>query len=359
MDNIPFAPTEETMPMRRHRTTKTLAAALAAVVLLAVAGAAALWWYGDRQVGSLDVETAVPGDTDGDGTVDAPELQDVVNVLVVGSDSRDELTAEQRKELGTGDFEGNRTDTVMVVQVDPEREAPAVLSFPRDLLVERCDGTEGRINEAFAIGEADGSGGPACLIRTITGLTGIPIHHYMQMDFLGFVDVVDALGGVPMCLGRPLADPDANIDLQAGCQTLSGKEALGFVRARKVDSDLGRIQRQQRFLGAVAGRALSPEIALNPVRAKRLIDTGSQAVQADDGLSVGLMRSMASTFDGADGSSMDMRTVPTVDQMIDGVAYLVAQEQAAEQLYAAFRAARSAPKGIGVDATQDTGEDSG
>ena len=336
------------MSPRPRRTTKTLAAVLAAVVLLAVAGVAALWWYGDRQVGSLDVETAVPGDTDGDGVVDAPELEDVVNVLVVGSDSRDELTAEQRKELGTGDFEGNRTDTMMVVQMNPRQEAPAVLSFPRDLLVERCDGTEGRINEAFAIGEAGESGGPTCLIRTITGLTGIPIHHYMQMDFLGFLDVVDALGGVPMCLGRPLVDPDANIDLEAGCQTLSGQEALGFVRVRKVDSDLGRIQRQQRFLGAIASRATSPEIALNPLRAKQLIDTGSQAVQTDDGLSIGLMRSMASTFDGADESSMDMRTVPTVPQTIDGVAYLVAEEEPAEQLYAAFRTARPAPEGVGV-----------
>ena len=338
---------------------RTLAAVLAAVLLLGVAGAAALWWYGDRQVGSLDIETAIPGDTDGDGVVDAPELQDVVNVLIVGSDSRDELTAEQRKELGTGDFEGNRTDTMMVVQMDPRREAPAVLSFPRDLLVERCDGSDGRINEAFAIGEADGSGGPTCLIRTVTGLTGIPIHHYLQMDFLGFVDVVNAVGGVPLCLGRPLVDEDANIDLEAGCQTLTGQEALGFVRVRKVDSDLGRIQRQQRFLAALADRATSPAIALNPLRAKGLIDTGSRAVQADDGLSVGLMRSMATTFDSAEESAMDMRTVPTMGQTIDGVAYLVAQEEPAEQLYAAFRAARPAPAGVGVDTTQDVSEDEG
>ena len=346
------------MPIRRARTTRALAVTLAAAVILVGGAAAALWWYGDRHVGSLDVETAIPGDTDGDGVVDAPELQQVRNVLVVGSDSRDELSAQQRKELGTGDFEGNRTDTMMVVQMDPRREAPAVLSFPRDLLVERCDGSEGRINEAFAIGEAGEGDGPSCLIRTITGLTGIPIHHYLQMDFLGFVDVVDSLGGVPICLGRPLEDQDANIDLPAGCQTLSGQEALGFVRARKVDSDLGRIQRQQRFLSAIADRATSPQVALNPLRAKELIDTGSQAVQADAGLSVGLMRRLASTFGAGDASSMDMRTVPTVGQTIDGVAYLVAVEDQAEQLYAAFRAARPAPNGIGVDKTQDVTDDS-
>ena len=346
------------MPTRRRRATKVLAGVVALVVVLGVAGAAALWWYGDRQVGSLDVETAVPGDSDSDGVVDAPELTDVVNVLVVGSDSREDLTAEQRKELGTGDFEGNRTDTVMVVQLDPSREAPAVLSFPRDLLVERCDGSDGRINEAFAIGEAGDTGGATCLIRTVTGLTGIPIHHYAQMDFLGFVDVVDAVGGVPMCLRRAIEDPDANVDLPAGCQTLSGEEALGFVRVRKIDSDLGRIQRQQRFLGALADRATSPDIALNPLRAKQLIDTGSQAVQADDGLSLGLMRRLASTF-GGEAEDMDMRTVPTVAQTIDGVAYLVAEEQPAEQLFAAFRKARPAPEGVGVDTTQDAGDDQG
>lgn len=326
-------------------------------MLLGGLGIGALLWYGDRQFGTFDVETQTPGDTDGDGVVDAPELRDVVNVLVTGSDSREDLTAEQREELSTGNFEGIRTDTIMVVQMDPRREGPAILSLPRDLLVERCDGSEGRINEAFQIGESTGVGGPTCLVRTIRSLTDIPIHHYMQIDFQGFVDVVEAMGGVRMCLGQPIADEAANIDLPAGCQILNGREALGFVRVRKIDSDLGRISRQQRFLGAVAEQVTSPRTALNPGRTFRLIDTGADAVQGDDGLSIGVMRRIATTFRGATSDAIDMRTVPAVEQAIDGIAYLVPEQEQAERLFAAFRAAEPAPEGVGVDRNRDVTEE--
>ncbi|HVM18872.1 MAG TPA: LCP family protein [Egibacteraceae bacterium] len=347
-------PTDPASPNRRRRRRVKGAVAIVVVLLLVAAAAVAtLLWYGDRQIGTLDVETQIPGDTDGDGVVDAPELRDVVNILVAGSDSRDDLTADQRQELGTGDFEGVRTDTVMVVQMDPRREGPAVLSLPRDLLVERCDGSQGRINGAYEIGAATDVGGPTCLVRTVQTLTGIPIHHYVELDFQGFVDVVDAMGGVDLCLGRPISDEDANIDLPAGCQTLNGPEALGFVRVRNIDSDLGRISRQQRFLAAVADQVTSPRMAVQPGRLLRLIETGAQAVEADHGLSIGFMRRIAATFSGATADTIDMRTVPAVDETIDGVAYLVPDPKPAEELFAAFRSAQAPPEGVGVDRNRD------
>src|SRR3712207_9000302 len=90
-----------------------------------------------------------------------------------------------RRRLGLGSFEGIRTDTVILVQLDPRRDAAAMLSFPRDLLVERCDGSEGRINGAYEIGLEKKVGGPSCLVRTVRKMTGIPIHHYVQVDFAG------------------------------------------------------------------------------------------------------------------------------------------------------------------------------
>jgi LCP family protein required for cell wall assembly len=134
----------------------------------------------------------------------------------------------------------------------------ALLAFPRDLLVTRCDGSTGRINVAEAIG------GPSCLVQTVRELSGIDVQHYLRVTFGGFVDVVDAVGGVELCLEEPIDDRDAGIDLPAGCQVLEGPDALGYVRVRKIDDDLGRIQRQQRFLQALARRGRGAEHDAQP-----------------------------------------------------------------------------------------------
>ena len=337
-------------PRRRRRAFKIIVAIVAALVLLAAITAAALTWYSDRQIDALDVETQIPGDTDGDGIVDAPELRDIRNVLVVGSDSREELTAQERKELGTGSFSGTRTDTIMLVQLDPERDGAAVLSFPRDLLVERCDGSEGRINGAYEIGEANGTGGPTCLVRTVSDFSGIPVNHYVQLDFEGFVEIVDVLGGVRMCLGRPLVDEDANIDLPAGCQQLSGKDSLGFARVRKTDSDLGRIERQQRLIRAIVTQTSSARVALDVPRLFRFASAVGDAVETDEGLSMGTMRSIAFTFRDLESKGIVTSTVPVTDQMISGVAYLVAETEEAEALFETYR------RGVAASSTAGPGD---
>lgn len=350
------ADTEEAAPAGRPRSgwrrwRRLLLGLVLVGALLAGATVGGLLWYGNREIGSMDVDTAVPGDTDDDGSVDVPELSRLLNVLVVGSDSREDLSAQERERLGTGQFEGTRTDTIMLMQLDPERKGAAILSFPRDLLVERCDGTQGRINGAYEIGEEGEMGGPTCLVRTVSDLTGVAINHYVQIDFTGFVDVVDALGGVRMCLGKPIVDQDANVDLPAGCQTLSGREALGYVRVRKIDSDFGRIERQQRFLAAVVKQASSPRAALNVPRLFELVDVTADAVEADRGLSLGVMRRIAFSFREAQAGDLDARTVPAFDRTIDGVAYVVADPKPAEKLFAAFRKGVAAPRGVGTKPT--------
>src|SRR6056297_1054617 len=167
-----------------------------------------------------------------------------INVLLVGSDSREDLSDDERRELSTGSAEGERTDTIILLSVDGGDVA--LLSFPRDLWVTRCDGSVGRINAATRVG------GPSCLATTVSSLSGIDIHHYATVTFGGFRDLVDAVGGVELCLEAPIADRDAGIDLPAGCQVLDGTDALGFVRVRKIDDDFGRMGRQQEFLRAFA-----------------------------------------------------------------------------------------------------------
>jgi LCP family protein required for cell wall assembly len=335
------------------------------VLLLGISALVAIW-YGVASIDRVDVDLAEPGaagpgaavDTDGDGVPDRPEgpataeieeLTEILNVLVVGSDSREGLTQEQLLELGTEADDGNRTDTIMLLQLDPRREQVSLLSFPRDLLVTRCDGTEGRINAAVAIGEETGVGGGTCLVRTITEFTGIPINHYIQVDLVGFIDVVEALGGVSLYLDEPIRDVAAGADFDAGCVTMDGLEALTFVRARQIDNDFGRIARQQRFIREVVRESSSLGTLANPARLFSLVDAGARAVETDRALSVRELQRIAFSLRDLEPERLDTRTVPTTSQRIDGAALEVADEDDAEALFTAFREATVAPDGLGRD----------
>ena len=196
-----------------------------------------------------------------------------LHILITGSDSRDALSAEERIALTTGSAAGERADTILLLTVVGGRAG--MLSFPRDLSVERCDGSVGRINGALAIG------GPTCLVETVHRLSGIRAHHHIAVTFGGFRDVVDAVGGVELCLDRPIRDRSAGIDLPAGCQVLDGADALGFVRVRKIDSDFARIARQQQFLRALASELTDPTLVVRPWRLLPIVLGASRAVTVD------------------------------------------------------------------------------
>ena len=353
-----FGPTAQGGHRRQHgalnwrRFGVTLAAVLGLCGLAATATGAALLLYGNNKIDRVEVDGITPVEpgqaaAQAEEAVQIDEVRDVRNILLVGSDSRAGLDREARKKLGTGKFEGTRTDTIILLQLDPLREGAAMLSFPRDLLVTRCDGTQGRINGAFEIGENNGGGGPSCLVETVTDLTGIDINHYAQIDFQGFVDMVDTLGGVRLYLDEPIADDDANIDLPAGCVTLDGRQALGFVRVRKIDDDFGRIARQQRFLREVVAQLTTARIALDVPRLFRLVDAVGEAVNADPSLTLGVMRKLAFSFRDLTADRIDTRTVPAFNRIIGGAAYVVADPEPAEVLFAAFREAVAAPAAVG------------
>ncbi len=266
---------------------------------------------------------------------------------MVGSDSREGLTRKERRELGVGSFDSVLTDTIILLQLDPRRDAAALLSFPRDLYVTLCDGREGRINAAYAVGESGDAGGPSCLVRTVKDLTGIPINHYIEVEFAGFVDFVDRLGGVQLYLDEPIQDDDAHVDLPAGCVTLDGKDALGFVRVRKLDSDFGRIARQQRFIREVVDKVTSARIALDVPRLFRLVDAGAKAVDTDEDFSLGEMRRLAFSLRELTSERLDTRTVPGFNRDIGGADVVVPDEDKAERLYSAFREGEAAPRHLG------------
>lgn len=325
----------------------TIVLGIFAVIFLGAAttlGALAL--VGSRGISTVDIgsrdrqEAVAEGEQ---GTVLA-EVEGITNVLLVGSDSREGLTGEEMVQLGTDDDgrdgSGGLTDTLMLVQLDAEEDRASLLSFPRDLLVTHCDGTRGRINAAFSYGEElEPGGGPACLVDTVENLTGVPVDHYVQVDFEGFIDAVNELGGVTFYVDEPLNDVRAGLDIPAGCVTFDGAKALAFVRARHLDNDFGRAARQQRFLREMIDEASSFDTLTNPTRLLGFTQAIGNAITTDEGLSSAMDRAgLAWTFRELSNEGIDTRVVPAFDENFNGASVLVIDEQHAEPLFAQFRA---------------------
>ena len=200
-----------------------------------------------------------------DPTGARPAATDGYDYVLVGSDSRQGLTPEQQKQLNTGsvrDAGGLRTDSIILVHVPSGDGKPALISLPRDSYVPIPGHGHNKINAAYSIG------GPKLLVETIEQVTGVRIDGYVEIGFVGFASVVDSLSGVDICVKRNMKDAYAGINLKAGCQTLDGRNALGYVRARYSDprGDIGRVERQRQFLGAIMHKAVSPSTVLIPWR---------------------------------------------------------------------------------------------
>ncbi len=238
-----------------------------------------------------------------------------MNVLVVGSDSRDGLSDEQLQQLGTEAVEGRRTDSIFLLSA--RGGSAAMLSFPRDLFVQRCDGTQGRINGAYS------QGGPSCLVQTVSEVSGIPVTHYLEIDFAGFIGLVDAVGGVQVFLEAPLVDVPAGVDLPAGCSRLDGRQAIGFVRARGDGGDLGRIARQQRFLKELVEEVASLRTLVDVPRLFAVARSAGAAVTADRGFGPFDLLRLARAGRGLAGGGLATYTVASTPQEIGGAAVLV------------------------------------
>ncbi|HET8970814.1 MAG TPA: LCP family protein [Candidatus Nanopelagicales bacterium] len=209
-----------------------------------------------------------------------PDDQPGTTYLLVGSDSRDDLTAEERKDLGTGGPVGQRTDTIMLLHTG---DGPNLLmSIPRDSIVSiPGHGDAEKVNAAYAFG------GPKLLIRTLEDETGIRIDDYVEIGFGGFVGMVDAVGGVEICPTTAMKDPLANLDIEKGCQEADGKTALGYARSRHTSNigDIDRAKHQREVVSAIGKEGLSPWTFLNPVRYYRLNMAGADSFSVSEGTS--------------------------------------------------------------------------
>jgi LCP family protein required for cell wall assembly len=235
------------------------------------------------------------------------------NLLVVGSDSREGL--EDADGSSYGNVGGQRNDTTLVVRVEPAGKRISMLSIPRDLVVPIAGAGENRINAAF-------TGGPGQLVSTIEQNFGIPIHHYVLIDFDGFRAIVDALGGIDVRFPYPSRDVKSGLDVrEAGCRHLNGDRALALARSRyfayQVDgvwrsdpwADLGRIRRQQAFLQALVKAALDKGLT-NPVRANAFVGSLVHEVTKDSALRVSDVIRTGAAFRSFSPSQLATYTLP-------------------------------------------------
>ncbi|MFF9029213.1 LCP family protein [Streptomyces iakyrus] len=211
-------------------------------------------------------------------------VKDARNILLIGSDSREGSdNARYGRDSGT-----ERSDTTILLHLSAGRDSATAVSIPRDLMVNlpgcrRPNGSRSAprfamFNQAFQLG------GSACTIRTVEKLTDIRVDHHVVVDFHGFKEMVDAVDGVEVCLRQPIDDRAAKLRLPAGRVTLDGEQALGYVRARKTlgdGSDTERMERQQRFLGALVNKVRSNDVLLNPVKLYPVLDAATSSLTTD------------------------------------------------------------------------------
>ncbi|MGH2635893.1 MAG: LCP family protein [Actinomycetota bacterium] len=260
------------------------------------------------------------------------------NYLLLGSDSREGLTPEEQEAFGTDEDIGgeNRSDTIILVHTRPGQKEAIFLSFPRDLWVDIPGIGMGRINSAFE-GGIDGDGAPR-VARTVKDLTGMQIHHVLYVSLAGFQGLVDALGGVDMCVPYPMVDELTGLDIEAGCQRFDGATALAYVRTRHQPCDdipdFARITRQQQFLRAVISEMLSPGRLVDlPTLVPELLDN----LVVDDGLNVADLVYLAGELQGVGTENADFRTVPTVPGWEGELSIVRMVEPDADELFTRIR----------------------
>ncbi|MFG2895141.1 LCP family protein [Streptomyces sp. NPDC048248] len=248
--------------------------------------------------------------------IDRPETGDGTNYLIVGSDSREGMSAEEKKKLHTGSAEGKRTDSMMILH--DGSNGPTLISLPRDSDVEipsfvgsdsgkKYSGTgrHTKLNAAYA------EDGPELLVRTVEFNTKLHIDHYVEIGFAGFANIVDAIGGVEMSIPKAFKDKNSGADFPAGKQTLNGQQALAFVRTRHAfaGSDLDRTKNQQKFLAALASQTATPGTILNPFKLYPTMGAGLDTLITDKDMSLfnlGQMFFAMKGVTGGEGKSMNM-----------------------------------------------------
>ncbi|MEU2351126.1 LCP family protein [Modestobacter sp. NPDC049651] len=316
----------------RHRRSPAVIARLVGGLLsvLLLAGSGWGWYLARVAQASVSRTDAIPadGNTDVNGKDHAGQE---MNLLLVGMDSRKGLTAEQQAEFSTGDPDGVlNTDTMILVHIPADGSAASFVSFPRDTYVAIPGHGKGRINSAYAIGYngTDGSdaqrdaAGAQLLIRTVSQLSGLQIDHFAEVNLLGFINLSQIVGGVQVNLCQATKDPLSGADFPAGVQTITGKDALAFVRQRHElkNGDLDRVVRQQVYIAGMLRNVLSSHVLLNLSKQKQIVEQVGSSVTFDRDLDV---FDLAAQMQNVQPGDITFQTIPGLTpQRVDGAEIL-------------------------------------
>ncbi|HWU09504.1 MAG TPA: LCP family protein [Streptomyces sp.] len=291
------------------------AGALTLVVVVLAVSIGTYFWADGKLKREVDLAKVIDRPSEGDGT----------NYLIVGSDSREGMTAEDKKKLHTGSAEGKRTDSMMILH--DGSNGPTMISLPRDSDVEipsfvgsesgkKFEGTgrHVKLNAAYA------EDGPELLVRTVEFNTGLRIDHYVEIGFGGFANIVDAIGGVEMDIPKAFKDKKSGADFQAGKQTLNGEQSLAFVRTRYAfaGSDLDRTKNQQKFLAALASQTATPSTVLNPFKLYPTMSAGLDTLIVDKDMSLWSLGNMFFAMKGVTGGEGTSMNIPLSGQSVNG-----------------------------------------
>lgn len=316
-DGEGYPPPPRRRPPRKRRVGRKLLIALL-IILLVLGG---VWIWFDMSLNRVQALTDYPG---------RPAEAAGTNWLIVGSDSREGLTDEEKAKLTTGDTGGQRTDTIMVAHLPDNDTPPTLLSLPRDSNVEIPGHGTSKINAAFSLG------GAPLLAQTVEQATGLRIDHYAEISFGGFANIVDAIGGVEMDIDREMHDTKTGATIPAGHQKLDGTQALAFVRMRYSSatprSDLDRVVNQRKFIGALASEIASPGTLLNPFDLFPLLSSAPDALTVDEGDHLHHLVGLGFAMGGISDGGTVTTTVPVTSSSANQW-----DETKSQQLFDAFR----------------------
>ncbi|AEE46644.1 cell envelope-related transcriptional attenuator [Cellulomonas fimi ATCC 484] len=313
--------------MRPHHALRNVALVTTAILAFGVTGAAATVQKLQGNIDRVDVSDLVGAAPKPSVTTtpdpDDPNAGMPVNILVLGSDQRDGVNAEI-----AGAVAGMRSDTAIVVHISADRQRVELVSIPRDSLVDipSCQMSNGKtsraktamFNEAFATGwdmGGDMASAAACTIRTVQENTGVPIDHFVVVDFSGFQSMIDAIGGVPICIPNDMKDSYSGLDLKAGNQVLNGPAALAFARARHGKgvgdgSDINRIGNQQRLAAAIVQTVLSKNVLTDVPQLVGFLNAATSSLTTDSEFSSSAMVGLAYNMRSISSGNITFMTVP-------------------------------------------------
>lgn len=296
--NVRVSPRRERRSARGARSRRRgllVAGSLSCLVL----GGSGTTWALTSYVGTKieSVDAGVPGS----------QSTGAMNILVVGVDKRDNLSRRQQNQLKLGRESGERTDTMMVLHLSEDHSRVTVVSLPRDTWTTIPGKGAHKINAAYQLG------GPKLAVRTVENVTGLTVNHYVEVNVLGFIQVVDSLGGVSVCTPVTIDDPHTGLKLQPGTYSLDGTKALAYARTRATArSDLDRIDRQQQVISALLHQALSGGTLANPVKLTGFVDSTLGTLRVDDALRKDLL-GLANQLKDVSTDDVSFATVPLAD----------------------------------------------